>query len=244
MNSHHFLHTHTSDTQSIFHTGESYINIHLVIQGFTTTTYSLIELSSFSSYTYLWCPMYFLYWGVIYKHSFSHTGIHNNNKFTDWILIIFFIHIPLIPNLFSILRKEIFYLMTHSTHFYLRLYGVRHMVKDHSDIKRGNLLQPLHGLLFSINSTAFVTPGREGRKCFIKWHTQHIIFMVTWHQTYGKGPHSTYFSLRSQMMSSLRRMSIRWLSSSSLKHFCNKQKRQISWHCMCVCVCVEGRKCI
>ena len=32
-----------------------------------------------------------------------------------------------------ILRKEMFYLTTHSTHFYLRLYGVRHMVKDHSD---------------------------------------------------------------------------------------------------------------
>ena len=35
--------------------------------------------------------------------------------------------------------------------FYLRLYGIRHMVKDHSDSKRGNLLLP-HGLLFSINS--------------------------------------------------------------------------------------------
>ena len=33
--------------------------------------------------------------------------------------------------------------------FYLRLYGVRHMVKDHSE--RGNTLPP-HGLLFSINS--------------------------------------------------------------------------------------------
>ena len=43
------------------------------------------------------------------------------------------------------------YLMTHSTHFILRLYGVRHMVKDHSDSERGNLLPP-HGLLFSINS--------------------------------------------------------------------------------------------
>ena len=30
--------------------------------------------------------------------------------------------------------------------FYLRLYGVRHMVKDHSDSERGNLLPPLHGL--------------------------------------------------------------------------------------------------
>ena len=35
--------------------------------------------------------------------------------------------------------------------FYLRLYGVRHMVKDHSDSERGNPLLP-HGLLFSINS--------------------------------------------------------------------------------------------
>ena len=35
--------------------------------------------------------------------------------------------------------------------FYLRLYGVRHIVKDHSDIEKGNLL-PLHELLFPINS--------------------------------------------------------------------------------------------
>ena len=35
--------------------------------------------------------------------------------------------------------------------FYLWLYGVRHMVKDQSDSKRGNLL-PLHELLFPINS--------------------------------------------------------------------------------------------
>ena len=34
--------------------------------------------------------------------------------------------------------------------FYLQLYGVRHMVKDHSDSERGNLLPP-HGLLFSIS---------------------------------------------------------------------------------------------
>ena len=35
--------------------------------------------------------------------------------------------------------------------FYLRLCGVRHMVKDHSDSERGNLLPP-HRLLFPINS--------------------------------------------------------------------------------------------
>ena len=35
--------------------------------------------------------------------------------------------------------------------FYLQLYGISHMVKDHSDSKRGNLLPP-HGLLFLISS--------------------------------------------------------------------------------------------
>ena len=40
--------------------------------------------------------------------------------------------------------------------FYLRLYGVRHMVKDHSDSERGNPLPPLHGLLFPISSKGFL----------------------------------------------------------------------------------------
>ena len=59
--------------------------------------------------------------------------------------------------------------------FYLRLYGIRHMVKNHSDSERGNLLLP-HGLFFPIGSkgsfictipdriahiTAFVTPVVE-----------------------------------------------------------------------------------
>ena len=37
---------------------------------------------------------------------------------------------------------------------YLRLYGVRHMVKDHSDSERGNLLPP-HRLFFPINKQGF-----------------------------------------------------------------------------------------
>ena len=67
-------------------------------------------------------------------------------------------------------RKEMLYLTTHATHFiygymegkkegnalfndalntfYLQLYGVGHMVKDHSDSERGNPLP----LLFLINS--------------------------------------------------------------------------------------------
>ena len=44
--------------------------------------------------------------------------------------------------------------------FYLWLYGVRHMVNDHSNSDRGNPLPP-HGLLWillSAHTTAFVTP--------------------------------------------------------------------------------------
>ena len=44
-----------------------------------------------------------------------------------------------------------FYFTTHSTHFYLRLCGVRHMIKYYSVSKRGNPLPP-HGLLFPISS--------------------------------------------------------------------------------------------
>ena len=59
--------------------------------------------------------------------------------------------------------------------FYLRLYGVGHMVKDHSDSERGNLLPPQR-VIFPISSkvfymhhptdgiihtTAFVTPVVE-----------------------------------------------------------------------------------
>ena len=39
--------------------------------------------------------------------------------------------------------------------FYLRLYGVGHMVKDHSDSERGNPL-PSHRLLFPISSKGSV----------------------------------------------------------------------------------------
>ena len=48
-------------------------------------------------------------------------------------------------------RMEMFYFTTHSTQFILLLYGVGHMVKDHSDSEGGNPLPP-HRLLFPINS--------------------------------------------------------------------------------------------
>ena len=48
--------------------------------------------------------------------------------------------------------------------FYLLLYGVCHMVKDHSDNERGNPLPP-HRPLFPISSKgSFI--------CIIKTHTQ------------------------------------------------------------------------
>ena len=39
--------------------------------------------------------------------------------------------------------------------FFLRLYGVRHMVKDYSDSEKGNMVPP-HRLLLSINSKVFL----------------------------------------------------------------------------------------
>ena len=73
-------------------------------------------------------------------------------------------------------RKEMFYFNDALNTFYLRLYGVTHMVKYHTDSERGNPLPP-HGLFFLINSkeffymhhprdriahtTAFVTPVLE-----------------------------------------------------------------------------------
>ena len=38
--------------------------------------------------------------------------------------------------------------------FYLRLYGVGHMVKDYSDSEKGNPLPP-HELIFAINSKGY-----------------------------------------------------------------------------------------
>ena len=71
--------------------------------------------------------------------------------------------------------------------FYLRLYGVQHVVKDHSDSESGNPLPPLQGLLFSISSIymhhptdrirhviAFVTRNTKPLKCvdyIVKWIT-------------------------------------------------------------------------
>ena len=48
--------------------------------------------------------------------------------------------------------------------FYLQLYGVRHMVKDHSDSKKGNFICNL--VLLDLNSEQITLKG-EREKCFI-----------------------------------------------------------------------------
>ena len=56
--------------------------------------------------------------------------------------------------------------------FYLCLYGVRHMVKYHTDSERGNPLPP-HGLLFPINSKgSFICtiPDRIAHTTAIGWN--------------------------------------------------------------------------
>ena len=50
--------------------------------------------------------------------------------------------------------------------FYLRIYGVRHMVKDHSDSEKGNPLPP-HRLLFPIN---------------IPWPLLHQLWSTGWNE--------------------------------------------------------------
>ena len=75
-----------------------------------------------------------------------------------------------------------FYLTTHSTHFYLWLYGVTHMVMDHSDSERGR---------------------KEGNVLFND-ALNTFLSTVIWRQTYGYGrkkmfylkTHSTQFYLR------------------------------------------------
>ena len=62
--------------------------------------------------------------------------------------------------------------------FYLRLYGVTHMVKDHSDSEKGNPLQP-HWLLLSINS-------KESFICTIPQTGYHIPRPLL-HQSWSSG---------------------------------------------------------
>ena len=73
-------------------------------------------------------------------------------------------------------RKMFLFNDAHNT-FYQRLYGVRHMVKDHTDSEKGNPLPP-HRLLLSINSKgSFICTILKDR---IK-HTSAIVTSVVEH---------------------------------------------------------------
>ena len=93
--------------------------------------------------------------------------------------------------------------------FYLRLYGVRHMVKDHSDSERGNPLPP-HRLLFSIDSKGYficTIPRQDNtyhglcytcraalagtRNSMVKWTGVKPVLVITHELKMTSGSHAT-----------------------------------------------------
>ena len=127
--------------------------------------------------------------------------------------------------------------------FYLWLYGVRHMVKDHSDSEKGNLLPP-HRLLLSINSkgsfictipqtytTAFVTPVVE------HWLEREIAQWVHPMKDWSNDP------------SHHERTLYLWATSRSLLLTTESTKINDLWHnklcfvCYCIWVCYSGILC-
>ena len=71
------------------------------------------------------------------------------------------------------------FIYRHTQHILIQLYGVGHMVKDHSGSERGNPLPPLHGLLFLIrNKGSFITTIP---------HTSHHIPCPLIHQSWSTG---------------------------------------------------------
>ena len=74
---------------------------------------------------------------------------------TNWSFVLCPTSYNLVLSLYCYGRKEGNVLFNDALNtFYLRLYGVRHMVKDLSDSERGNPLPP-HGLLFPISSKGY-----------------------------------------------------------------------------------------
>ena len=110
-------------------------------------------------------------------------------------------------------RKEGNVLFNHALNtFYLRLYGIRHIVKYHSDSERGSPLMP-HGILFLISSkgsfictipqhriahtTAFVNQSwstgwnvyLQAVQYFVcKYHSFHFIFVCEYHLFHTQSP--------------------------------------------------------
>ena len=105
-------------------------------------------------------------------------------------------------------RKEMFYLTMHSTHFILQLYGIRHMVKDHSDRERGNHVgysfrlparvllyasshrqdNTYHGLYYTSHTTLAGTLHGRKEMFYLTMHSTHLILRLYGVTTYRKGP--------------------------------------------------------
>ena len=69
-------------------------------------------------------------------------------------------------------KEKMFYFIDALNTFYLWLYGVGHMVKDHSDSERGNLLPP-PGLIFPISSKGSFICTIPQRGLHIPWPLVH-----------------------------------------------------------------------
>ena len=67
--------------------------------------------------------------------------------------------------------------------FYLRLYGVSHMVKDHSDSERGNPLPP-HGLLIPISSNGSFICIILQTGSYIPWPLLHQLWSTGWNEKF------------------------------------------------------------
>ena len=65
--------------------------------------------------------------------------------------------------------------------FYLWLYGVEHMLKDHSDSERGNPLPP-HGLLYPINSKGSFICTIPQTGLHIPWPLLHQSWSTGWNE--------------------------------------------------------------
>ena len=96
-------------------------------------------------------------------------------------------------------EREMFYLTTHSTHFILRLYGVRHMVKDHSDSEKGKREREMfyltthsthfiYGYMASdiwLRTFLIVRKERERKMFYFNDALNTFYFTAIWRQTYG-----------------------------------------------------------
>ena len=146
-----------------------------------------------------------------------------------------------------------FYLTMHSTHFYLRLYSVGYMVKDHSDSKRGNLLPP-HGLTFRLAARVLLyAPSHRQDStyhglCYTSrgalagtrnslmgppWRVNSMINRTMSKRSYHRATSRTLFSFKEMLLSFL----LLCFVLDTWKHFDNLAYKVIIFSCLgCHCL--------